>query len=174
MTTPAGRHELIIRPQYRLITLRDVECLLDPSDPAIDDAANHVAGASPYVLAITAAQDLVPVRVVVEIWPTDAPEPPAGWATPLTFDIECPTGQLVLGDGIGTNIDGINPPQGPGHYTVQATYRGRDRALTEQQKILDAMTPHDYTAAQRDHDGAGSEEYLIRMWYDRPVDQDDE
>jgi hypothetical protein len=53
----------------------------------------------------------------------------------------------MVGDGIETNVDGINPRQGPGRYTVEVHHAGRDQAEAARQEVLAALTPDDYVSA---------------------------
>jgi hypothetical protein len=101
----------------------------------VRDALRDVADASDHVLVITAAQDLIAVSVTVEVWDQPAAALAASdWTGLLAFEIECPTGQFHVGDGIRTNLDGIDAPQGPGRYHVEILHTGRDRGEDARQE----------------------------------------
>ncbi|MFY1616986.1 hypothetical protein [Micromonospora sp. WMMD736] len=181
MPTRHSRHGLTLSPDYRMIVLRDVYCdAAVGSTAAIREATENVAGSTGYEIYIVVTQDLVEVRADVEIWdkPPDDDLSVSGWTGPLTFDLDCPTGKLQVGDIFGRVISGIDPPSGPGRYTVALFHRGREQADRAFHEILMVTGADDDNARiadlQRQH--AGIERYLMRIWWqtDLPPDEDDE
>jgi hypothetical protein len=59
-STPYSRHDFEFCPQYKLIILRDTDCILERSDPALGAAYHDVAAASDYGVLAIAEQDLIP------------------------------------------------------------------------------------------------------------------
>ncbi|WP_434441593.1 hypothetical protein [Lentzea sp. E54] len=139
-----GQHEFTTVPSYRLITVRDQDN--DAGEgvtEAITRAQTAVVASTGYELVINCAQDLLPVSAQLETWsarPADAGEP--AWSAPQTFELECPSAQLVLGSPTGDAFD-ATLPAGPGVYAVDVTYQGREQALAAR---------------------GGFEKYRIRMW----------
>lgn len=165
-----SRHELVLRPQYRLIVVRDVDVdAAEGRSRAIEEAATTVAAATAYEIVIAAAQELTPVQLEVETWrgPPDTLEG-LGWSDPLTFTIDLPTGELLAGDTFGNVIDDIEAPQGPGRHTVSVHHRGRDQAIGAAAQIAAALGAGDGPAADAlQSEWSGIERYLLRIW--RPV-----
>jgi hypothetical protein len=162
-----SRHELTLRPEYRIIVVRDIDAdAAEGRSQAMDEASSSVAASTGYEVVILAAQDFTPVRLEVETWDVE-PDPlqDQGWAGPLTFSIDSSTGQLLAGDTFGNAVDGIDPPAGPGVYTVTVHYRGRDEAMNVVSEILAARAARDNTAADNLSERAsGTERYLIRIF----------
>ncbi|MFF5177270.1 hypothetical protein ACFY2Q_04495 [Micromonospora sp. NPDC000316] len=181
MPTRHSCHGLTLSPEYRMVVLRDVYCdAAVGSTAAIIEAYKGVAASTGYEIYIVVSQGLIKVRADVEIW-DEAPNDDLsahGWTGPLTFDLDCPTGNLQVGDIFGTVITGIDPPRGPGRYAVALFHRGREQAEGAFHEILKVMgTGGDderIAVLQRQH--SGIEQYLMRIWWqiDLPPDEDDE
>jgi hypothetical protein len=161
-----GRYELTLRPEYRIIVVRDIDAdAAEGRSRAMAEAQSRVAASTGYEIVIIAAQDFTPVRLVVETWDAEpGPLQEQGWSEPLTFTIGSSTGQLQAGDTFGTVVDGIDPPAGPGPYNVTVHYRGRDEAMKVVTEILAALKPNDNTADKLRERASGTERYLIRIW----------
>ncbi|WP_140157999.1 hypothetical protein [Micromonospora sp. NBS 11-29] len=181
MPTRHSRHGLTLSPDYRMVVLRDVYCdAAVGSTAAIREANKNVAASTGYEIYIVVSQDLIKVRADVEIW-NEAPDDDlsaSGWTGPLTFDLDCPTGNLQIGDIFGTAISGIDPPRGPGRYAVALFHRGREQADEAFREILRVMGTDgdDERIADLQRKHSGMEQYLIRIWWqaDLPPDEDDE
>ncbi|MFI7520674.1 hypothetical protein [Micromonospora globbae] len=181
MPTRHSRHGLTLSPEYRMVVLRDVYCdAAVNSSAAISEANKNVAASTGYDIYIVVSQDLIRVRADVEIW-DEAPDDDLcahGWAGPLTFDLDCPTGNLQVGDIFGTVITGIDPPKGPGRYAVVLFHRGREQAERARYEILKVMGTDgdDERIADLQRQHSGIEQYLMRIWWqtDLPPDEDDE
>ncbi|MEU4559457.1 hypothetical protein AB0F72_13810 [Actinoplanes sp. NPDC023936] len=162
-----SRHELMLRPQYRLIVVRDIDAdAAEGRSRAIEEAATTVAAATDYEVVIAAAQELTLVHLEVETWegPPDTIED-QGWSHPLTFTIDLPTGELLAGDTFGKVIDNIEVPEGPGRHTVSVYHRGRDEAAAAAVGIAAALGAADGPAADAlQLQGSGVERYLLRIW----------
>lgn len=161
---PLGRHELVAVASYRLITLRDQDNDAGVGlDEAIARAQTAVVASTGYELVINCVQDLMPVSARLEVWsgrPAPAGEP--GWSAPQVFELECPSGLLVLGSPTGEALD-ADLPAGPGVYGFEVAHRGRDQALAMSQEDL-------LNARQGDF-----EQYRMRVWFagELPGDEDE-
>ncbi|WP_432993779.1 hypothetical protein [Dactylosporangium sp. CA-233914] len=87
--------KLRLTPDYRLLTLRDVEAdATDGLDQAVGRASADLAGSTGYTLLVSVAQDLMPVDVRLEVLET---EPRPASEGEREFDIDFPTaGRRVL------------------------------------------------------------------------------
>ncbi|MEU3454065.1 hypothetical protein ABZ671_10725 [Micromonospora sp. NPDC006766] len=94
------------------------------------------------------------------------------------FDLDCPTGDLQVGDIFGTAITGIGPSKGPGRYAVALFHRGREQADGAYYGILKVMGTDgaDERVADLQRQHSGIEQYLMRIWWqtDLPPDEDDD
>jgi hypothetical protein len=169
-----SRHELALRPEYKLLTLRDVE--LDArlgADDAIVAAGRSIAAPAPYEIWVKVAQLDLPVLAEVEVWdipPVDHPGP--RWTLIGRFPLPFPSAHPVLGDGSGQVIDGPWLPQGPGNYLTEVWSAGRELALMEAARI-DELTQHldilEKIEYQSRH-GSGIERYLFRLSWLRSLE----
>ncbi len=180
LATRHSTHGLTFRPDYRMVVLRDVYCdAAVGSGDAISEASKNVAASTGYEIYTLASQDLISVRADVEVWDSAADDDltTAGWTGPLTFDLDCPTGHLQVGDIMGTVITGIDPPQGAGRYKVALFHQGREQADQARYEILKVMgTPGDEERiAVLQRQNSGLERYLMRIWWraELPPDDDD-
>ncbi|WP_433270299.1 hypothetical protein ACQPWR_14765 [Micromonospora vinacea] len=180
MPTRHSRHGLSLRPDYRMVVLRDVYCdAAVGSTAAISEASKNVAASTGYEIYIVVRQDLIEVRADVELWDAvpDDDLSAYGWTGPLMFDLDCPTGSLQVGD-MGGAITGIDPPEGPGRYAVALFHRGREQADGARYEILKVMGADgdDGCIADLQRQHYGIEQYLMRIWWqaDLPPDEDDE
>jgi hypothetical protein len=114
--------ELSFLPDYAFFTLRDPE-----HDAAVDSAAaiaaarENVAATTGYEIYVCCAQEREPVAVTL----ADTPPPQAiTWQVVPNLRLDCPTGDLRLGDVTGT-ATATTLPTGPGHYHVDVYHRGR-------------------------------------------------
>ncbi len=179
MATPRSRHELTLRPEYKLLTLRDVE--LDAridADQAIETAGRTVVAATPYEIYVKVAQLDLPVLAQVEVWDTAPAEPPSGpaWSLAGRFEVPFPTGHLVLGDGSGQAIHGPWLSRNPGIYQAEVWTAGRTEAQVAAQRINQAtqdLTILDKIRYQEQH-GSGIEQYTFRVWWLAPLQDEDE
>ncbi|MEU3454066.1 hypothetical protein ABZ671_10730 [Micromonospora sp. NPDC006766] len=74
MPTRHSRHGLTLRPDYRMVVLRDIYCdAAVGSTAAISEANKNVAASIGYEVYIVVSQDLIEVRADVESW-DEAPE----------------------------------------------------------------------------------------------------
>ena len=181
MPSRHSSHSITLRPDYCTLQLRDIDCDAGVgAHEALDEARRNVAASSGYGIYINARQDSVAVRVDVEVWDsTPDPVDADGWTGPLAFDLDCPTGQLQVGDNMGNTIAGIDPPQGPGRCTVTVYHQGRDQAADAERTILHVMGSQgagveQIEALQARY--AGAERYLLQLWWrsDLPPDDDDD
>ncbi len=178
VATPRSRHELTLRPEYKLLTLRDAE--LDArtdADQAIETAGRTVAAATPYEIYIKVAQLDLPVLAQVEVWDTAPAGSPSGpaWSLAGRFEMPFPSGHLVLGDGSGQAIDGAWLPRNPGIYQAEVWTAGRTEAQAAAQRINEAtqdLTTLDKIRYQEQH-GSSIEQYTFRVWWLAPLQDDD-
>lgn len=178
MPTPLATHTLVLRPDHLILLLRDIDCDAGTgASAAMTQARATIAASSGYGIYVEAAQDAIPLRVTVETWEAD-PGPGAGdgWTGPVALDLDCPTGQLQVGDDMGNAIDGIIAPHGPGRYHVTVHHHGRHQALEHERQVIAALAPgHD-----ADHIDAlsaeleGTERYLFRLWWHGPLPDDED
>nr|WP_199512160.1 hypothetical protein [Nucisporomicrobium flavum] len=161
-------HTLTLRPDYCTLLLRDIDCDAGVgASTAMDEARRNVAASSGYGVYISARQNLIAVRVDGQVWDS-VPAPVVGeeWAGPVSVELDCPTRLLQVGDMMGNAIDGINPPPGPGRYTVYVYHRGRERAVQAEDEIHQVMgatgDDEQIDALQARYEGI--ERYLLRLW----------
>ncbi|SDH33087.1 hypothetical protein SAMN05216553_11989 [Lentzea fradiae] len=171
-----GQHELITVPAYRLLTVRDQANDAGVGlDEAITRARATIVASTGYELVITCAQDLLPVSARLETWsapPEDADEP--GWSEPRFFELECPSGLLVLSSPTGDALD-ARLPAGPGVYALKVTHQAREQALAARQEILEHEDIATHAEALADAQPGGFERYRIRMWLSAALpDEEDE
>ena len=173
-----SRHTLTLRPDYCTLLLRDIDCDAGVgASAALDEARRNVAASSGYGVYINARQNLIAVRVDVQVWDS-VPEPAVGegWAGPVSVELDCPTGLLLVGDMMGNVIDGIDPPTGAGRYTVSVYHQGRERAAQAEDEIHQVMgsqgDDEQIEALQARYEGI--ERYLLRLWWHSDLPPDDE
>lgn len=179
MATLRSHHELTLRPEYRLLILRDVD--LDArvgAAQAIETACRTVAAATPYEVYVQVAQLDLPVLARVEVWDTAPPAPPPGpaWSRTGTFELPFPSGQLVVGDGGGQVIHGPWLSSSPSVYQVEVWTAGRAEAQEAAQHINDAareLTIRDRIRYQERH-GSGIERYTFRVWWLAALEDDED
>ncbi|NES28077.1 hypothetical protein GCE86_09000 [Micromonospora terminaliae] len=179
MPNPYASYELALRPDHRIVILRDIECDAAVGDTsAIEHAVRDVAAGNRYALYLHTVQNLLATHVWVETWTG----PPAdegvdtGWTSAAAVDLDCPTGLLVLGDGMSASIDGIDPPEGPGRYRIAVYHQGRERAELAYREVVHAMGPRAGRAESELQARYGAvEKYLLRMWWQQALpDTDDD
>jgi hypothetical protein len=178
MPEPYSTHHLALRPDRRIIVLRDIDCDADPGARTARLQARTTIGASSgYGFYIQAVQELVPISVDVEVWqdePSNTPDD-TSWYGPVRCDLDCPSGQLLVGDTIGGAIDGINPPQGPGRYAVTFYHHGRQEIDQVHRQLLQwRLDETDVRVRNLQQDSEGLERYLIRIWWQTNLPDDDE
>ncbi|WP_112267063.1 hypothetical protein [Lentzea terrae] len=170
-----GQHELITVPSYRLITVRDQDCDAGVGvDEAIVRAGTAVVASTDYELVISCAQDLLPVSVRLEAWssqPAETDEP--DWSTPQVFELECPTGLLVIGSPTGEATE-TNLPAGPGIYALSVVHQAREQALAARQDVLEHEDITGRVFALVEAQPGGFERYRIRMWLTGPLPDDED
>ncbi len=180
MSTVTSRHHHSLRPDHLILVLRDVDSVPDEAAAtAITEAQRHIAASTGYGVYIETVQNLIDVRVDVEVWDgTPDENPPGDWAGPMTFELDCPTGELLVGDDMGSAVDGINPPSGPGRYAVAVFSQGRTLITQAERDVLHALRAPDgqdrVTDLRTRHEGL--ERYLLRLWWQQelPDDSDDD
>jgi len=179
--TRYSTHNLTGSPAYKLLVLRDRYCdAAVGADEAIAEANRNMAASTGYEIYLVVRQDLVDVRADVEIWDGDPGEnrQADAWTGPTVFDLDCPTGELVLGSPTGTYIGGIDPPQGSGRYAVALYHRGREQAEEAWREVAAVMglPDNDARIAELLDRHAGVEQYLLRVWRkgELPPAEDDE
>jgi hypothetical protein len=171
-----GQHELITVPSYRLITVRDQDNDAGMDlDEAITEAQTAVVASTGYELVISCAQDLLPVSARLETWsarPAEAGEP--GWSTPQLFELECPSGLLVLSSPTGDALD-ADLPTGPGIYALEVAHQAREQALAARQDVLEHEDITTRKEALVNAQPGGFERYRIRTWPSAalPYDEDE-
>lgn len=169
-----GRHELITVPAYRLLTLRDQDNDAGEGlDEAITQAQTAVVASTGYELVINCAQDLLPVSARLETWsapPEEADEP--GWSKPRIFELECPSGLLVLSSPTGDALD-ARLPAGSGIYALQVIHQAREQALAAHQGILEHEDITTHKEALVNAQPGGFERYRIRMWLTAALPDDE-
>lgn len=163
--------DLRLTPDYRLLTLRDVEAdAAEGMDAAVVAASAGVTGSTGYVLVISVAQDLIPEDVRLRVLGAGAPP----GAPRHEHEIDFPSGRVRLGD---TGVSGITGElaEGPGVYRIRVTATGRAEAADAAHRFLrdhpDLPTAQwgDALAAY-----AGLEHYLLELWRLGDSPQDDE
>ncbi|MGB2570996.1 hypothetical protein ACPFP2_21465 [Micromonospora citrea] len=143
---------------------------------AISAAGRGIAASTGYEIYVKVAQDLIPVEAIVDVWSTepDLDRPLTDWALALNSGLECPSGQLVLSDSTGSGFDDIDPPEGPGSYSVAVFHKGREQARCAQEAALAAMrggrVTRETNEIEREH--AGIEQYLIKLSWSGPLSPD--
>lgn len=170
-----GQHELITVPSYRLITVRDQDNDAGVGlDEAIAQAETAVVASTGYELVISCAQDLLPVSARLEAWsaqPAVTDEP--GWSAPQVFELECPTGLVVIGSPTGEAL-GTDLPAGPGIYALDVVHQAREQALAARQDVLEHEDIIGRKQAVVDAQPGGFERYRIRMWLTAPLPDDED
>jgi hypothetical protein len=171
-------HHHLLRPDHLILILRDIDSVPDDgASSAIASAGASIAASSELSVYIETAQNLIPVRMDIEVWDGQPDDDPTtdGWTGPTMLDLACPTGQLLAGDDMGNAIDGIDPPTGPGQYAVAVLHQGRDAALGIQEEILQSMAEAESRTRTDDlqsrHEGL--ERYLLRVWWLHELNEDD-
>ena len=175
-----GRHELSLYPDYGLVTLgdRDKDAAVG-ADEAVAAAYRDVAAATDYELYIIRAEESLPIHLGVEVWDAEPGTAPTGsdWHGPRRFMLDCPSGEMRLGDNTGAAISGIYLPRPAGRYLVDLFDAGRDEArqlvreLAPASQALPLLEQKEFLEAR----GAGTERYLLRVWWseDLPMDDND-
>jgi hypothetical protein len=166
--------ELRLTPDYRLLTIRDVESDAQTDmREAIAAAATDVAASTGYVLVVSVAQDLIPVDVRVEF---ASPQPGLATDGALEFDIEFPTGQVLLRDmGVTGIVEDL--PDGPGLYRARVAWSGRAASAQAAHAFLRDRSdlPVEAWPDELARD-AGTERYTVWLWRvgDSPAQDEDE
>ncbi|BFU47679.1 hypothetical protein [Krasilnikovia sp. MM14-A1004] len=169
MATLLSSHDLVLRPDHLILQLRDVDCDAGiGAEQAINQTHTSIVASSGYTVYVEAVQNLIAVRVDVEVWDSEPDSRPTtvDWTGPTLVDLDCPTGHLQVGDDMGHAISEILPPQGPGRYHVAFYHHGRDEALQLEQQLTSVLAAPD--GGQRLDDMRpnleGRERYLFRVW----------
>ncbi|MBW4717403.1 hypothetical protein [Saccharothrix obliqua] len=115
MTEPIAHLDFTLIPAYKLITLRDAD------NDAGTDSANavtaarrdgiHSTGSELYIHCPTDTQPIT-ITLTVTAQPSQPHSP--------TFEVECPSGLIVLGTPTGEQTD-LTLPGGAGVYTGHVT-----------------------------------------------------
>ncbi|MDR7327673.1 MULTISPECIES: hypothetical protein [Catenuloplanes] len=167
------RYRVEWRPGHGVFSLRDVDCDAGVgASRAIEKAHRDVAAGTGLEVWIARAQDMFKVAVEVQTW-TSRPGPgstgvadESAWSAPLSFRLECPTGELLVSDASSVPLTGIAAPAGPGHYRVEVLHRGRAdavRAYREHIAYIDGL-PVLEQVAYLDVNHVGVEAYLLRLF----------
>ncbi|RJQ76652.1 hypothetical protein D5S17_17465 [Pseudonocardiaceae bacterium YIM PH 21723] len=152
------QHDYLYCPDYRIITLRDRECDAGSGiDEALDRARRDVAASTGYELVILCEQDELPVSTTVRMWEKE----PSLEDGVLRFELECPTGELVLGSPTGEAY-ALGLPAGPGRYAVAVTYSGREEARDRAQQYIRRLDDEDIDELVESW--AGTERYQVHLW----------
>lgn len=178
MTTVISRHRLTLCPDHHIVVLRDIDADADPgAGAAISETHQHIAASSGYGIYVETVQNLIDVRVDVEVCDGEPDDDPvdSGWQGPLRLPLDSETGQLLFGDDMGNAIDGIDPPRGRGRYRVAFYHRGRDFIAEVVRDLLPLMAGPDgdrqLEIMQARHRGA--ERYLLRLWFSDDLPDED-
>ncbi|KAB1107441.1 hypothetical protein F6X54_26740 [Micromonospora aurantiaca] len=153
--------------------MRDIDCDAAAGDTsAVQRAERDVAAGNGYALYVHTVQNLLASHVRVEVWAGAAASEAidGGWVGSGVFDLDCPTGLLVVGDEISASLDGIDPSEGPGRYRVAVYHRGRDEARSAHHEAVRAIAPglnQALSEVQSRHRGV--ERYLLRLWWQQPL-----
>ncbi|GIF09929.1 hypothetical protein [Actinoplanes siamensis] len=161
-----------LRPSHGTFTLRDVDADAGVgASKAIKRAWEEVAASTGYEVWVVRAQDMLLVAVEVQTWDSVPDEPPSGtdWLGPVILPLRCATGDLILSDDARC-LDDIVAPAGPGNYTVQVFYAGREEAVAAYQAIAETIgkLPVPKAIAYIDENLRGVERYLLRLYPGRP------
>ncbi|MEU4562367.1 hypothetical protein AB0F72_28630 [Actinoplanes sp. NPDC023936] len=157
------------RPGSAVFSLRDVDADAGTGyAEAIRQAISEVAASTGYEVWVSRAQDMLQIAVEVQIWDGAPDTGPAGgdWNGPLTFKLRCASGELILSDTDARSLTGIATPHGPGNYTVEVYYAGREEAADECRavtRVFMSLPPEDQLTYLDEH-GRGIERYLLRLF----------
>jgi hypothetical protein len=173
-----SEHELTFTPDYRFFVVRDQDCdAAEGGSDALEQAEHTVAATTPYELYVLAAQDLLRVRALLQVWNGQPPPVAPPWTTALDDLLRCPSGIAQMGDVTGNAIGGIGLDAGPGVYRVRLSHCGREQAVAELQRL----DPHAATLPLEQLTAvyeplAGIEQYLVQLSYHGPLppDEDDD
>ena len=162
-------HRTQWRPANGLLYLRDVDADAGVgSFEAIAAAARDVAASTGYEIVVRRRQGLLLVGIELQTWDGPPDQDPAGdgWTGPLTFPLECPSGELFLSDTSDVALSGIAAPQGPGDYTVQVFYAGREDAVAAYRAIIAEVDrlPIPEQLPYVDEHAYAIERYLLRLY----------
>ncbi len=174
MSSLVGRHQLSLVPEYRVVSLQDSRNAgLEGSAEALAEADRAVAGVAPSGLYLSVNQDQLPVDIDLVIWDGPPPhdlDPAGGWTRAGAFTMPFPSGDVALGDLGGKAINGPWLRHHPGDYTVEVWSRGREQAAVRQVEMFTETA--DLTIAESTayikREGAGIEQYQLRLWPTRP------
>jgi hypothetical protein len=152
--------QMIFCPDYKFFVLRDASSYNAPgSDEALAAARQEVVAATEWCLFVVCAQDLLRVRVHLEVHDEFPNRPDEdGWSEAYLTILSFPSAYLQLGDVTGQAI-GIELPGGPGAYQVSVRHRGRAIAAAQTQLLLNTSA---LTAPELKRH-AGIEEYQISL-----------
>ncbi|MFE9207591.1 hypothetical protein [Micromonospora sp. NPDC007230] len=126
---PIQQEELLFRPQYSYLTVRDYTLVDQPGfNQALTVAQTQVAASNGSEIVIVCAQDTLRIRTVVYVH-EDQPACSESdeWPGRISFTLPVPTSQLHVGDAFGNAVI-IDLPGPPGDFAVDISYRGREQA----------------------------------------------
>ncbi|WP_305788340.1 hypothetical protein [Symbioplanes lichenis] len=176
MPEPLSRHRTAFTPDFRVIVLRDIDTDADPgASTAINQLEDNIAVSSGYGVYVHAVQNHTPVGVDVEVWESAPPTAPvaSGWERAAALEFDAPSGYLLVGDNMGAGTDGIDPPAGAGRYAVEVWCQGR----ADIQRVIEQWLStdlHDPTTRALLDDNKEKEQYLLRLWWNAELDDDDD
>ncbi|MET9230046.1 hypothetical protein [Lentzea sp. NPDC003310] len=129
-----GQQEFVSVPSYRLMSVRDYENDAGVGfEEALDRSQTEFVASTGYELVVNCASDLTPVAVRLEAW-SGRPAGDDGWSVPQVFELECPTGLMVISIPTGGGVD-LQLPAGRGIYAAEVVHRGREEKVTETYRV---------------------------------------
>jgi hypothetical protein len=154
------RAELTATPDYAYFTLRDAENYAGTgAETALAVARENIAASTSYEIYVICAQDLLPVSITLTDTP---PAPDPEWTVVAGLPLECPTGELRLGDATGNAVS-AEIDTGPGMYVVDVYYRGRSIAQERRRELLDRTSLANPISIEDTAQFAGTEAYHLHL-----------
>ncbi len=90
------------------------------------------------------------------------PAPDPEWTVVAGLPLECPTGELRLGDATGNAVS-AEIDTGPGMYVVDVYYRGRSIAQEQRRELLDRTSLANPISIEDTVQFAGIEAYHLHL-----------
>ncbi|MBA8923712.1 hypothetical protein BC739_000909 [Kutzneria viridogrisea] len=173
--TQNPRQVFTFKPDYRIFTLRDVECDAGVGrSEAVREANRNASACTDYEVYVACAQDLFDVSVTIETLPGE-PEPgdcDFEWSRGIDYELTCPSGELRLGDPTTYGFT-VALPDGSGVYAIRVRHAGREQADQARNDALANWQGTSSAAPPTSANGDAIERYLLQLWHRSPIADDD-